>query len=381
MSNASVVVQELADGARRGPGALHRALEGLTVPVVGDGWALFVYRGSADEVRLHLWISGLPSAQPFQRIAGTDLWTLETELQPGARVEYKLEVVEGRERRLIRDPLNPTLAQDPFGANSVVQGLGYVKPEWANEDSTARRGEVTEEKLRSEVFGEDRPFSIYLPARFRETMRYPLLVVHDGLDYLQFSSLANVLDNLIHRLEIPPLVAALVHSPNRTAEYAANDLHASFLVDELVPMLEERFPLLEDPSDHALLGASFGAVASLHAAWSRPGSFGKLLLQSGSFVFTDFGDHDQGPLFDPVVDFVNAFRKDPGRPADQIFLSAGIYEPMIYFSRSLLPVLQGTGAEVRLVEAMDGHNWENWRDRLRDGLTWLFPGPLWMVYQ
>ena len=32
-------------------------------------------------------------------------------------------------------------------------------------------------------------------------------------------------------------------------------------------------------------------------------------------------------------------------------------------------------------EARDGHNWENWRDRLRSGLSWLFPGPLWMVYE
>ena len=24
---------------------------------------------------------------------------------------------------------------------------------------------------------------------------------------------------------------------------------------------------------------------------------------------------------------------------------------------------------------------ENWRDRLREGLSWLFPGPLWMVYE
>ena len=43
--------------------------------------------------------------------------------------------------------------------------------------------------------------------------------------------------------------------------------------------------------------------------------------------------------------------------------------------------LSRLGVDVKLVEAQDGHNWENWRDRLRDGLTWLFPGPLWMVYE
>ncbi len=37
--------------------------------------------------------------------------------------------------------------------------------------------------------------------------------------------------------------------------------------------------------------------------------------------------------------------------------------------------------QVRFREANDGHNWENWRDRLREGLSWLFPGPLWHVYE
>jgi enterochelin esterase family protein len=37
--------------------------------------------------------------------------------------------------------------------------------------------------------------------------------------------------------------------------------------------------------------------------------------------------------------------------------------------------------QVLFEEARDAHNWENWRDRLRGALTWLFPGPLWMVYE
>lgn len=378
---AEAVIEKLAAGARRGPRAIDRVLETLRVPVVGDGWALFVYRGRADEVRLHQWVSGLPSAQPFQPVAGTDLWVLETTIQDRARIEYKLEVVKGGQRELIRDPLNETMARDPFGANSVVQGIGYTKPTWTDEQPTARRGRVVERTMASAAFGQDRSYSVYLPARFRDTRRYPLLIVHDGLDYVQYASLVTVLDNLIHRLEIPPLVAALIQSPDRTTEYGADERHVRFVVDELLPALEETLPLLHHPHDRGLLGASLGGVAGLHTAWSRQETFGKLLLQSGSFAFTDIGDHDLGPIFDPVVEFVNRFRKDPGRPADRIFLSAGIYESLIYFNRSLLPVLQSTGAEVRLVEAQDGHNWENWRDQLREGLTWLFPGPLSMVYE
>ena len=43
--------------------------------------------------------------------------------------------------------------------------------------------------------------------------------------------------------------------------------------------------------------------------------------------------------------------------------------------------LERAGLDVKYSEAHDGHNWENWRDRLREGLSWLYPGPLWMVYE
>ena len=177
------------------------------------------------------------------------------------------------------------------------------------------------------------------------------------------------------------MIVAFTGSPRRLVEYAADEAHSRFLVDELVPMLEERYPLLATPATRGLMGSSFGAVATLSTAWRHPDVFGNLLVQSGSFAFTDIGEHDRGPTFDPVVEFVNAFRKQPRRPANRIFVSCGTYESMIYFNRSMVPTLQSTGMSVRYAEARDGHNWENWRDRLREALSWLFPGPLWMVYE
>jgi enterochelin esterase family protein len=285
------------------------------------------------------------------------------------------------EREWIMDPLNDRVAHDPFGANSVCYGAGYETPEWTRPDPEARPGTLEPFDVDSRVFDQRRTPQVYLPARFRRRRRYPLLVVHDGDDYLRYAELRIVLDNLIHRLEIPPLIAALTRSDDRLAEYAADPRHARFLVDELLPALEAAYPLEPHPAERALIGASFGAVAALHAAWAHPGVFGRLLLQSGSFAFSDIGEHGRGPVFDPVAEFVNAFREDPGRPTDKIFVSCGIYESLIYENRSIVPLLQSTSMDVRYVEARDGHNWDNWRDRLREGLSWLFPGPLWMVYE
>jgi len=149
-----------------------------------------------------------------------------------------------------------------------------------------------------------------------------------------------------------------------------------------VPLLERRFPLRADPQSRCLMGASFGAVSSLSVAVRRPGFYGRLLLQSGSFAFTDIGEGNRrGPLFDPIVTFMNQLRAAPMAMSERVFVSCGTYESLIYENRSFVPVLQSTGMDLRYVEARDGHNWENWRDRLREGLSWLFPGPLLLVYE
>jgi len=360
--------------------ALDAFLAAHAVPLVGAEGVTFLYRGEADAVLLRMFISGLPAAQPLERAAGTDLWFLTLALPAGSRFEYKLEVRRGAASEWLLDPLNPLKASDPFGANSVCQGYGYVPPEWTLPDGGARTGGCERLAVDSRHLGR-REVELYLPARFRRTRRYPLLVLHDGGDYLRYAQLRTVLDNLIHRLEIPPLVVALTQSPDRLREYVGLDAHADFLAEELLPAVAARVPLEADPSARCAMGASLGGVAALHAAWRHPGLFGRLLLQSGSFAFTDIGENRRGPVFEPVVRFMNAFRARPGRPAERIYLSCGIYESLIYENRSLVPLLQAARIQVRYEEARDGHNWQNWRDRLRAGLTFLFPGPLWMVYE
>lgn len=377
----TLLIDRFVRGDGPGDGSVDALLASTSVPVVEGDRVTFLYRGEADAVKLWHGIFGLPTFQPFARVAFTDLWYLTLDLPRGSRMEYKLLVEHGKQRDLIRDPRNPQVSYDPYGSNSVCFGAGYEVPEWTTEDAEARPGTVEDHELDAPSFGGARSVKVYLPARLRLTRRYPLLVLHDGWDYLRFARLKPVLDNLIHRLEIPSLVVAAIQSPDRMKEYMADAAHAAFVVEALLPAMEAHFPVARDPAQRAIGGASLGAVASLHAAWRYPGTFGRLLLQSGSFAFTDIGRTYRGPAFEPVVQFVNAFRERPGRPADRLFVSCGVYESLIYENRSMVPFLQGAGLEVRYVEARDGHNWDNWRDRLREGLSWLFPGPLWMVYE
>jgi enterochelin esterase-like enzyme len=350
-------------------------------PLVEGTSVTFVYRGQANAVNLRHWIFGLPSSQSFHQLPQTDLWYLTMELPEGSRIEYKFEVIRGKRGKWIEDPLNGNRALDPFGANSVCLCEGYRIPEWTQHDPLARPGTLVQRQFWSDAYGAQKSVTLYTPARFRKNGRYPLLLVHDGSDYLKYAGLKTVLDNLIHRLEIPSMMVALLDPDNRLEEYANHDAQARFLTEELVPALEQEFPLVGDRANRGLMGASFGAVASFSTALHKPDFFGRLLLQSGSFAFSDIGEHDRGPVFDPVADFINAYRDEPVPIATKVFISCGTYESLIYENRSLIPLLQSTGMEVKYIEARDGHNWENWRDRLREGLSWLFPGPLWMVYE
>lgn len=379
-----LAVNRLIDRHPIGPAMVDRFLDRFGAPIVEGSRATFLWRGEADAVRVRHRVVGLPDPLPLRRIRDTDLWYATTELPEGSRVEYQFELIRGDHvAGHVNDPLNPRLAHGPFGASSVLSATGYQVPDWCQPDPEARPGEVHEQVLTSKALRRHVPYHLYLPARFRTVVRYPLLIVHDGTDYLDYTAARTVLDNLIHRGEVAEMVVAFVPPPgDRLVQYANHAPYARFVARELTPHLRETLPLVPTPDGLTLMGSSFGGVASVSTAARYPGLFGSLLLESASLVFTDIGaDHGGGPVFDPVVRFVNAYRARPRRIVERLFMTCGVYEPLITPNRSMVTVFREAGMEVRYVEARDGHNWENWRDRLRDGLTWLHPGHQKFVYE
>ncbi|MGH8313770.1 MAG: enterochelin esterase, partial [Steroidobacterales bacterium] len=120
------------------PQALEAFLAANKFPIVDARGVTFIYRGKAESVLLRLWMSGLPATQSLLPLGATDLWALRIDLPENSRVEYKFEVMNEGKSELITDPLNPVMATDPFGANSVCQGYGYQRPAWTQYDPLAR---------------------------------------------------------------------------------------------------------------------------------------------------------------------------------------------------------------------------------------------------
>jgi len=361
--------------------AIDRLLADNRVPLVEGSACTFLYRGSADGVAVEHGVTVLPSPLPLKRLRRGDLWYATIELPAGSRVEYRMLVRHGDNVESMLDPLNPESVTGPTSTMSVLRSQGYQTPWWAMPDQSAVPGELTDFHFRSRALRREAHVTLYAPARMRREDRLPLLVVHDGGDFLRHANFGTVLDNLMDRRLMADTVVAFTHPGDRLKEYGASPAHGRFLTAELVPQLEHRLPLRAEPAGRVLAGASFGAIAALSAAVQAPGFYGGLLLQSASFLYTVIGrEHLGGPVFDPVVRFVNAIRAQPQQVVEQIFLSYSAFERSAQRNLAMVDVLRRMADEVRVVESLDGHTWTGWRDRLLEGLSWLFPGEQRFVY-
>jgi enterochelin esterase family protein len=352
-------------------GALdERRTAGESFPITEPGVCTFAFCGPVISVRLAHFGVGLPEDLAFEPLEESEWWVLALALPDGTRLEYKLDVVDSFGNRFIEDPLNPNVASHPFGANSVCEAFGYVEPLWAQQADDVPRGTYTDIGVWSDAYGRDTAVTVYRAATVDGPA--PVVIVHDGGDYLRYADAGTVLDNLVHGGVIPPVVAAFIQPQERLVEYADDPRHATYLTKELVPRLEADFEALAEPDARCLVGASFGAVASLASAATAPGFFGRLLLQSGSFAGAGHGCRPRPePLWRPVQRFVAGLVARPEVVSERIFVSCGAYESLICENRALVPVLSSTGMDVRFVESLGGHNWACWRDTIGQGLPWL----------
>ena len=271
------------------------------LPVVEGNLCTFATRAAADSVYLRHWINPWPDDLELSQIPGTDVWYLTIELEWAARVEYQFEIARDGKWWRFNDPDNPRLSRSPVGDCSVCYGPGYAVPDWATVHVDTKRGTLTELQVRSRTQARDNRITLYQPAGLDTSERYPLLVVHDGGDYLGYASMKIILDNLIDDGRLAKIIVAFSYPGERLTEYPDDPDHAEWLTCELLPELEKRFPLLATPAARCLMGTSFGAVAALSTAVRFPRSYGSLLLQSGSFLYSDpTVRHGEGSDFDPV---------------------------------------------------------------------------------
>jgi enterochelin esterase-like enzyme len=298
----------------------------------------------------------------FERETGT--WRLDFPRPDADRLEYLfgLEWQDGHDE-LICDPTNPLRAPGPFGDKSVIEFDGYEPPVWlaapAPDDEELWLGQTEATGIRRSL-----PTILWSPPDTDPDEPLPLLVVNDGPEYAELSALLRYLRWLVTEGQAPPLRAALLGPVDRDEIYSASPRYARSLGDDVLPAIEARAPSTHPERPRIGMGASLGALAAFHAHRARPGAFGGLFLQSGSYFRPRSDRHETNfRPFPRISRFVGQVLAEQDWHAPiPVTMTCGTVEENLRNNRTLKGALVGQGYDVLLVENRDGHNWVGWRD-------------------
>ncbi len=271
----------------------------------------------------------------------------------------------------------------PLAAIAVVQEIYPVHPDSQRQDGVPQ-GTVTAHRFTtSNIYpGTERDYFVYVPAQYDPSRPAALMVFQDGKNYLSAEGqwrVPIVFDNLIHRGEMPVTIAVFVNPGvvaggeasqarfNRSFEYdTVSDRYATFLIDEILPLIGNEYAISDDPNLSGIAGSSSGAIAAFGAAWHRPDRFRRVFSTVGTFVGLRGGN-----------EYPTLIRKSEPKPI-RVFLQDGENDLNIYggswwnANLTMLSALQWAGYDVNNQWGQGGHNGKHGGAILPDAMRWLW---------
>jgi enterochelin esterase-like enzyme/outer membrane protein assembly factor BamB len=321
----------------------------------GEELVHFVFRGEVDDLML-VGDMRLNHELPLHRIAETDVYVRSMRLEPAARFEYGFAVFD--ETRL--DPRNPRTSVIDGRERSVLTTHGWKKPGHL-EEPKGPRGRIETFQWQSELLENKREVRVYLPPGYDDgDRRYPLLVVAEGDEALEWGLMDRSLDNLVGR-SVEPLIVAFVPLVHFTELGSLASDYGNALATELVPRIDGTYRTRARREARGIFGTRWAGAQSIYVALKRPELFGKVAAQS----------LEAGVQRDGLLDLARA----EGENDLQIYLEWSVngYEPVRAFGEELVTALEEGGYSPIRSEVADGIGWGGWRQHTDRVLETLFP--------
>ena len=332
-----------------------RDVNGKTPRVVGDfnAWALRPSPGQAAQPVYDAAIGKMT------RIDGTTWSYLEGTAYTNARAEYVLFF----DADAAADPMNPRKVQAYAGPRSEVRMPFWVANPEVDDETPVPAGELLTETVVSRALLGPRRIWIYLPPGYAAATDslYPVMYVLDGANYVEKMDVPRVLDRLIARKAIPPVIAVFSEPGDRQEEYTRNPRWRTFITSELVPQIDKRFRTFPAPDHRIILGSSLAAYGAVDLAVEFPSVFG---------LCAAIAPPDQTASV-----IANQPRAKSAAVSIRFFVLGGVYDAMIDGARRLRTTLDGVNAPVTYWEAPEGHNTNTFRNHLDDAVKALLTPP------
>ena len=211
------------------------------------------------------------------------------------------------------------MAAASFGALGRTVTPVQSPPPWSSVAPTVAVGQITRLGPIASRYVDARPIDVWLPPDYSADKRYAVLYMHDGQMLFDASQTWNHAAWNVH-LAVAKLMEAgeirdtiVVGIPNngkyRYSEFYPNaflalapkatrddyrrraqwghslaDAYLKFVVRELKPLIDRRFPTLTDPGNTVVMGSSMGGLISLYALCEYPEVFGGAAALSTHWV-------------------------------------------------------------------------------------------------
>jgi enterochelin esterase family protein len=337
--------------------------------VEGDSALFFVEGRSGAPPRLLADFNGW--GEPEERLAqaamtpleGTSWYYLKHALDSRARIEYAIARESTEDTALHLDPENPRTVEGFSRSYSELLMPDHPGAPELLEDPAVPRGRLMETEFESQIRGNRRKISIYLPAGYEESgdRRYPTAYFGDRTDYVSMVPVPRILDNTIARGTVRPLIAVFVEPAPRSEEYRMNEQYRRFFAEELVPWIDSRYRTIASAEARAVLGGSRGGLAAADIAYSHSDVFGAC----GAIA----------PAVSPT-NLIELIAQGDVRPV-RFFVLVGLYDlDWRPDGIALYEALRSRGYDAGFLEIPEGHSWSAWKSHIDDALLYLFPAEI-----
>lgn len=369
-------------------GAVDELLRGLDGPLVDGDRVLFLWRGEAEEVGIAGDMFGFRYDEPMQRLAGTDLWWKELQLDSRGRFSY----VYFPDYVPTLDPLNPRSVESTgmgpdlnHRADDALQMSWFAMPEFAGPKQAQEKAEL---RGRLEQF--DVPVEIQPPPRGPgsggepESVSVPVTVwlppgYDDGQDdypvVLSLERYALPIGDWPGTLErvvgdgVEPLIAVMIDAPEGFYGRRGGG-RAGLLAPSVVAEVDRRYRTRAIPAERGVVGALYTAPPAIALSLGNERLFGRVAVQS------PFAIDAMLPMYQGMIDAAAEAQKP----------SAFYFEWSHWDMRSrleglvlkeymedLYDLFVGAGYDVVGGEVWDSTDWGGWRSRTGLILEALFP--------
>ncbi|HEU4390735.1 MAG TPA: alpha/beta hydrolase-fold protein [Blastocatellia bacterium] len=359
-----------------------------------DGPIIEQIPGNALEMRVTYFCVGDPDTESAELVGGPDFNGLKMSRLGKTNLFFVTQVVPADARFVYAFNLYKVHRAGPKGEVEVAESVhsddsilempnAGPQPYIAVKDGVSK-GNTVQTTIQSALLEEERTITVYTPAGYDSKTGCNLLIVFDGVTYGGLPDRAEVpsptiLDNLIAEKKIGPTVAVLVWSMGkRNRDLPGSKPFADFIAGELVPWARSHFSILRGPKSVVAAGSSLGGFCATYCAFTHPDVIGNVISQSGSYwvsrswqtVGAEFHRRLYPRDTGTMIEEFKASKRLPIR----FYMEIGIYDlgaAMLGSNRELRDVLQLKGYDVDYREFAGGHNSQNWRGSLADGLISL----------